>query len=101
LIFIKQVAIQARHNVIRRSPAGRAWLESLLFASLPGASATVFALPTGRGNIPRDTGLSLETVSREIAKFRVLGLADVRRNTVQILDLGGLRAMMCGAGLSG
>lgn len=61
-----------------------------------GASATEFGLPMKRRDISRNVGITLESVSRGITKLRVQGVANVRRDSVKIMDIGRLRAMVPG-----
>lgn len=59
-----------------------------------GASATEFNLPMKRRDISRNVGITLESVSRGITKLRVQGVANVRRDSVKIMDIGRLQAMV-------
>ena len=59
-------------------------------------SATEFNLPMSRQDIGNYLGLAIETVSRLFAHFQELGLLQVNRKQITILDLARLKAMVEG-----
>lgn len=59
-----------------------------------GLSATEFNLPMSRQDIGNYLGLAIETVSRLFAHFQELGLLQVNRKQITILDLARLKAMV-------
>lgn len=56
-----------------------------------GLRSERFTLPMSRGDIASYLGLTLETVSRLLARFQGQGLIDVHARDMQILDADGLR----------
>jgi CRP/FNR family transcriptional regulator len=61
-----------------------------------GLSATAYNLPMSRQDIGNYLGLAIETVSRLFAHFQDLGLLQVNRKQITILDLVMLKAMVEG-----
>ena len=61
-----------------------------------GLSATEFNLPMSRQDIGNYLGLAIETVSRLFAHFQELGLLQVNRKQITIVDLARLKLMVEG-----
>ncbi|MDY7578942.1 fumarate/nitrate reduction transcriptional regulator Fnr [Herbaspirillum sp. RTI4] len=61
-----------------------------------GYSATSFQLRMSREDIGNYLGLTIESISRLISKFRKQGLLDVDKREVQLLDLNALRLLAAG-----
>lgn len=56
-----------------------------------GISPAEFTLPMSRTDLAVFLGLALETVCRELARFRESGLIDINRRRFYLLDIEGLR----------
>ena len=66
-------------------------------AARRGDSTTEIHLPMSRTDIGNYLGIILETVCRELARLEKLGVIALQKRELTILDLPGLRELICKA----